>query len=112
MNEITNDKGITIKLGQIWFMSSPASDRWPKTFPESSWLFMVTYINPGMIGGPHVNWKRKGKNYVSRTLDEFGYRYASSDNLFHGLRMASDEEVTYYLKRRPEYKTYWEEHQQ
>lgn len=109
MKEVTNKRGVTVKFGEIWFMASPASLRWPKTFPESSWMFMVTSLNEGMAGGPHVNWKRKGKDYVSRTLDEFGTKYNDPDEPFSGLRKATDEEIAYFFKRRPECKAWLKE---
>nr|WP_321303364.1 hypothetical protein [uncultured Trichococcus sp.] len=105
--EVTNKRGITIKVGQVWFMESPASEQWPKAFPESSWMFIVRSVDRGMVQGPSVNWKRKGVGaWVSRELEEFTPGYFGDR---HGLRLATDDEVKYFFKRAPGYKKYQEE---
>lgn len=108
MNKVTNKYGEIIQVGDILFMESPASLKWPRTFPESSWMFLVRSVDSKYMQGPSVNWKRKGKGYVSREIDELGeLRFSTKDdNRFHGLRKATPEETTYFFKRAPEYKRY------
>lgn len=111
MNKIKNKYGEIIQVGDVLFMESPASLKWPRTFPESSWMFLVRSVDAKFMQGPSLNWKRKGKGYVSREIDELGASgiVTKGDNRFHGLRKATPEETIYFFKRAPEYKRYLKE---